>query len=148
MVSKRRVFSEVCFCSSWLATNAEMYVMPLFSVLGMSENFQLFIKQLKVTYTYLKCCLESRALRAFQKPGLKRSRKLNFDLGKGFSVEGVNWGKDKIIVNRTGHEWQRAIHWINASFVIGHVLQGWEQGWYLEKARNVLLRSRAVPSAY
>lgn len=83
--------------------------------------------QLKVNYTYHDC-LQSWVLRAFQKPGLKRSKKLNFDLGKKLSMKGTSRGKGEIIVNRTSHAWQRAIPWINASFVIGHVLQGWDQG--------------------
>lgn len=56
----------------------------------MSENFELLCMQLKVSYIFLKCCLESWVLRAFQKPGLKQSKKLNFDLGKELSVEGIN----------------------------------------------------------
>lgn len=65
----------------------------------MSENFIFSYIQLKENYTFLKHWLGSWVLRALQKSGLEKFKKLNFDLGKEVTVEGINGGKDKIIVN-------------------------------------------------
>lgn len=59
----------------------------------MSENFIFSYIQLKENYTFLKYWLGSWVLRTFQKPGLKRFKKLNFDLGKEVTGEGINGGK-------------------------------------------------------
>lgn len=73
----------------------------------MSENFIFSYIQLKGNYTFLKYWLGSWVLRAFQKSGLEKFKKLNFDLGKEVPVERINGGKDKIIVNCMSRAWQR-----------------------------------------
>lgn len=60
---------------------------------GVSENFIFSYIQLKEKYTFLKYWWGSWVLGAFQKCGLKRFKKLNFDLGKEVTVEGINRGK-------------------------------------------------------